>query len=125
MPSATSAKVVVVLGSSGFLGHHLVCDLVERGFTVRAIDLRPPSVPFPESVTFDACDVTSSSLVDLIGGAWALFHCASPPPHLNDRYEPTLPCKEKLAKYWETRLAAYKLSSHPSSLALAGNFFTR
>jgi nucleoside-diphosphate-sugar epimerase len=33
---------VLVTGAGGFIGHHLVRDLVQRGFWVRGVDLEPP-----------------------------------------------------------------------------------
>src|SRR5262252_5594703 len=33
---------VLVTGAGGFIGHHLVKDLIQRGFWVRGVDLEPP-----------------------------------------------------------------------------------
>lgn len=37
------AKMCLVIGSSGFLGSHLVAALARTGYRVRALDVRPPS----------------------------------------------------------------------------------
>jgi dihydroflavonol-4-reductase len=39
---------VLVTGGTGFIGHHLVSALVDRGRQVRVLDLRPPSHALPE-----------------------------------------------------------------------------
>lgn len=35
-------KTILVTGAGGFIGHHLVTSLRERGFWVRGVDLKPP-----------------------------------------------------------------------------------
>jgi nucleoside-diphosphate-sugar epimerase len=35
-------RTVLVTGAGGFIGHHLVRYLVERGYRVRGVDLKPP-----------------------------------------------------------------------------------
>jgi len=37
-------KRALVLGAGGFIGHHFVMDLVSRGYFVRGVDLKRPSV---------------------------------------------------------------------------------
>ena len=36
-----TADIVVVAGAGGFIGGHLVGDLLEQGHTVRAVDVKP------------------------------------------------------------------------------------
>ena len=35
-------KIVLVTGASGFIGHHLVNFLKQKGFYVRAVDIKKP-----------------------------------------------------------------------------------
>src|SRR5690349_999529 len=39
---STSPRRVLVTGAGGFIGHHLVKYLVERGFWVRGVDIKEP-----------------------------------------------------------------------------------
>ena len=38
----TNQTRVLVTGAGGFIGHHLVSDLVERGYWVRGVDIKRP-----------------------------------------------------------------------------------
>jgi GDP-D-mannose 3',5'-epimerase len=42
-PSLRNAKNVVVCGGGGFIGGHLVADLIKKGFNVRCVDVKPQS----------------------------------------------------------------------------------
>ena len=42
MSAHTSATRVLVTGAGGFIGHHLIKSLVERGFWVRGVDVKEP-----------------------------------------------------------------------------------
>ena len=33
---------VLVTGAGGFIGHHLTCHLVDKGYWVRGVDLKQP-----------------------------------------------------------------------------------
>lgn len=47
---------VLITGSSGFIGSHLVRELTERGYLVLGIDVNPPTSR-PEKFTFEECDI--------------------------------------------------------------------
>jgi dihydroflavonol-4-reductase len=72
---------VLVTGASGFIGAHVVCQLLDRGFSVRAM-LRDVSLSemFPENenleiVQGDLFDV--ESLKSAISGCEDVIHCAA------------------------------------------------
>ena len=72
---------VLVTGASGFIGAHVVCQLLDRGFSVRAM-LRDVSLSemFPENenleiVQGDLFDV--ESLKSVISGCEDVIHCAA------------------------------------------------
>jgi len=53
-------KTVVVCGAGGFIGGHLVADLLRQGFAeVRAVDIKPPNQWFQK---FDEADNRSLDL---------------------------------------------------------------
>ncbi len=54
---------VLVTGGSGFIGHHLVSTLVERGRQVRVLDLRSPTSVLPE-VQYVVGSVLDAGVVD-------------------------------------------------------------
>lgn len=72
-------KRMVVTGSSGFVGSHLVRALAARGDEVIALDVAPPRVPFES----DRVRVVQADLRDLdalkkaLEGADTVFHVAS------------------------------------------------
>ena len=69
---------VVVTGSSGLLGRHVVAALAEDGHDVLGIDLAPPPPGAPG--THATADVTDlGALVQLTRGAEALLHVAAIP----------------------------------------------
>ena len=72
---------VLVTGASGFIGAHVVCQLLDRGFSVRAM-LRDVSLSemFPENenleiVQGDLFDV--ESLKSAVSGCEDVIHCAA------------------------------------------------
>ncbi len=55
---------VLVTGGSGFIGQHLVQQLVQRGYTVTSLDLRAPAKPVP-GVTYVVCDLLEAGRLKL------------------------------------------------------------
>jgi len=78
---------VLVTGANGFLGRHLVAELLRRGYPVRAL-VRPGSVASPAlpplpSLPIEVCEVDlaqavgEAEMADTIGGCGALIHAAA------------------------------------------------
>jgi dihydroflavonol-4-reductase len=78
---------VLVTGANGFLGRHLVAELLRRGYPVRAL-VRPggaasPALPPLQSLPIEVCEldlaqvVRKAALVDTIGGCGAIIHAAA------------------------------------------------
>ena len=78
---------VLVTGANGFLGRHLVAELLRRGYPVRAL-VRPgggaagPLPPLP-SLPIEVCELDlpraarRAALADVIGGCGAIIHAAA------------------------------------------------
>jgi nucleoside-diphosphate-sugar epimerase len=73
---------VVVTGGRGYLGGHLVRELVATGCTVTVVDLSPcPSTQHP-NVTHTLADVSDRrTLVPVMAGADTVIHAAFSPPY--------------------------------------------
>jgi nucleoside-diphosphate-sugar epimerase len=50
-------KQVLVTGAGGFIGHHLVSALVERGCRVRGVDIKPPEYEGSKAHEFELLDL--------------------------------------------------------------------
>ncbi|XP_076467798.1 sterol-4-alpha-carboxylate 3-dehydrogenase, decarboxylating-like isoform X2 [Babylonia areolata] len=79
------AKVdYLVIGGCGFLGRHLCEQLLQRGYTVRAFDIRKTfdndNISF---FTGDLCN--EKDVLAALEGVSCVFHCASPSPLSNNR----------------------------------------
>jgi dihydroflavonol-4-reductase len=72
-------RQVLVTGGSGFIGQHLVSELVGRGRQVRVLDLRVPSRALP-SVDYVEGSVLDAELVrKVMVGAGEVYHLAGLP----------------------------------------------
>jgi len=78
---------VLVTGANGFLGRHLVAELLRCGYPVRAL-VRPgrvasPALPPLRSLPIEVCEVDlaqavgEAEMADTIGGCGALIHAAA------------------------------------------------
>ncbi|MFD1470214.1 NAD-dependent epimerase/dehydratase family protein [Hymenobacter caeli] len=78
---------VLVTGANGFLGRHLVAELLRRGYPVRAL-VRPgrpssPALPPLQALPVEVCEMDLSQpapkaeLADAIGGCGAIIHAAA------------------------------------------------
>lgn len=78
---------VLVTGANGFLGRHLVAELLRRGYPVRALVRpgSPASVALPplHALPIEVCElnlaqvVRKAALADAIGGCGAIIHAAA------------------------------------------------
>ncbi|XP_044923965.1 sterol-4-alpha-carboxylate 3-dehydrogenase, decarboxylating isoform X2 [Mustela putorius furo] len=79
-----NAAKCTVIGGSGFLGQHMVEQLLARGYTVNVFDMRQgfdnPRVQF---FLGDLC--SQQDLYPALKGVSTVFHCASPPPSSNNK----------------------------------------
>src|SRR5438034_11291013 len=69
---------VLVTGAGGFIGHHLVRYLLERGHWVRAVDAHPPEYDSSPAHEFNALDLRrwAECLVAALG-VDAIYHLAA------------------------------------------------
>lgn len=75
--------VYLVIGGSGFVGRHIVLQLLERGDSVSVFDIvqRYHDVPFYSG---DICEQDQVSNAIRKSGATCIIHTASPPHGMND-----------------------------------------
>ena len=51
------AKTILVTGAGGFIGHHLVTFLKQKGFYVRAVDIKKPEYEISNADEFEILDL--------------------------------------------------------------------
>ena len=73
----SSGKPILVTGSSGFIGTHLVSLLSAQGATVTGFDLKPATASGYRAVEGDLRKLTSAGWDDLLSGVSAVFHLAA------------------------------------------------
>ena len=77
MRTRTDAKTWLVTGATGFLGRHLLRELLHRGARVRALVRQAPTEPLPTGVELAHGDVLGSETLDAaIEGCDGVFHLA-------------------------------------------------
>uniref|UniRef100_A0A8D2PAB7 NAD(P) dependent steroid dehydrogenase-like n=1 Tax=Zosterops lateralis melanops TaxID=1220523 RepID=A0A8D2PAB7_ZOSLA len=82
--SLQAARSCTVIGGSGFLGQHMVEQLLARGYRVNVFDIQQSFEN--QQVTFflgDLCD--KEALLPALQGVSVVFHCASPAPSSDNR----------------------------------------
>src|SRR4030088_1215913 len=71
------ARLALVTGATGFMAQHLIPDLIEEGWDVRASGRRARAGWLPPEVAYEAADLaTGRDLEALCEGAEAVFHLA-------------------------------------------------
>jgi UDP-glucose 4-epimerase len=80
------SSLVAVTGAGGFLGSHVVAQLLEAGFEVRGVDLCEPPSHISTKVSWMQTDLRDPQpTVAAFAGAQAVVHCAGwHAIHLND-----------------------------------------
>ncbi len=70
-------KTVALTGATGFIGSHIIENLVENGFQVRALTRSPDKVTHSANVTWIIGTLDNkASLATLVEGADCVVHCA-------------------------------------------------
>eukprot|EP00127_Corallochytrium_limacisporum_P006895 Clim_evm10s237 gene=Clim_evmTU10s237 len=76
-----SGKKALVVGGSGFLGTHIITQLLERGFSVAVFDVRRGEQDW-RSVEYHLGDIRRpEQLMSALKGVDVVFHCATPDPN--------------------------------------------
>jgi len=57
-------RKIVVTGAGGFIGHHLVTDLKQRGYWVRGVDLKEPEFTDIDADEFEILDLRDRDAAD-------------------------------------------------------------
>ena len=77
-------RTCLVIGGCGFLGRHLVEDLIGRKWKVHVFDIRQTfDTAGVEFHVGDLCD--KKALITAMQECVTVFHCASPAPSSSDR----------------------------------------
>jgi len=74
----THEGIVLVTGAGGFIGHHLVKFLVQRGYHVRGADLKAPEFQRSDAHEFFLCDLRSvDACMQACAGIDEIYHLAA------------------------------------------------
>jgi nucleoside-diphosphate-sugar epimerase len=84
----TAAPCALVTGAGGFIGSHLIRYLAGRGWSVRAIDVRPAAGAFDGNIQYRVCDIRDESVFsEAVGGVDYVFNLASVHLDVHARFE--------------------------------------
>ena len=71
-------KRVLVTGAGGFIGHHLVKFLCEKGYWVRAVDLKEPEYEASPANSYELFDLRlRESCLEVVEGIEEVYHLAA------------------------------------------------
>jgi len=71
-------RSVLITGAGGFIGHHLVKYLVERGYSVRGVDIKPPEYANSDAHEFIVADLRHrESCLNATNGIDEVYHLAA------------------------------------------------
>ncbi|KAG6916180.1 hypothetical protein DXG01_008110 [Tephrocybe rancida] len=83
--STMSKPIVLVTGVSGFVGSHVVLELLRKGYAVRGTarsgrlaSLQPISIKYPDFTLVHVEDISKGDLTDSLKGVAGVIHVASP-----------------------------------------------
>src|ERR1700692_1153303 len=69
---------VLVTGAGGFIGHHLVKDLVQRGYWVRGVDIKEPEYEHTAAHEFQVLDLRRyENCIDAAAGVDEVYALAA------------------------------------------------
>jgi GDP-D-mannose 3', 5'-epimerase len=69
---------VLVTGAGGFIGHHLTRYLVDRGYSVRGVDVKPPEYEPSPAEDFRVMDLRRwESCLEATSGIDQVYHLAA------------------------------------------------
>ena len=72
------AKRVLVTGAGGFIGHHLVTSLVEKGYWVRGADQKQPEYSLTDAHEFLTLDLRNANhCLTAVSGVDEVYHLAA------------------------------------------------
>jgi GDP-D-mannose 3',5'-epimerase len=71
-------KTILVTGAGGFIGHHLIKDLVAKGFDVRGVDIKEPEFEPSAAQEFELLDLRDrESCAKATRGIGDVYHLAA------------------------------------------------
>lgn len=78
--SSDMASLIALTGATGFIGQHLLRELPKRGYRLRALLRRPPSMPLPTASAIIGDLARPQNMSAALAGADAVIHSAAVGP---------------------------------------------